>query len=603
VSDYNASRIKKPRFFKLTAIDEINSKARVVIGFDSEADTTSQGKPMMFQFSLPGTTEEETITTVIDPDKPYAGLIVFMDFLEKYCADRDKKYLIYVWNLSYELTQIFHDLPAKVRASEHMKLHPHPYEGWEIDIINSKRQILRFNKGKNRHNSVLVLDGKAFYNTSLNRAAQMLGLGEKFTMSEHLSRTRFTRDDLTDPEFLLYAKRDAFITRRIGEYITQQHVAFNIQTTVSAPHFASTIFKTHFLKNDLANIGPDLEQAGLYSYHGGKNGFYLDGPHEFPDIYFYDITSAYPEAMRQLPDLDNSGWKRVRKYVPGTHALYCVSGYYNSCRYRGIQNHDGKWTPTGPVENLWITSYELDAMMERDEFTIESITGHQMIGSEGGALADYVDKFFLVKRHTKGPERETAKLLLNSLYGKFFQKQPLGSVGVYDLDNRQWVVSDPTLDYDFEAGGLYHPPIASLITGFVRARIHGLEHKYGAVMTSTDGMFGFNPPDPSDLGKDLGKLSTVRGRLRIWRERLYIFDGIDGDTKYALHGFRGSVDHNAECPSGAHAPHTLLEIPLVRGSYRYSGKQMITLKLANNKHENEYYEPGSFVTLPYVINI
>lgn len=575
---------------------EKEGKPRFVIGFDSEADTSSEGQPMMFQFSLPHTTEDQTQLFVIDPVKRHAGLRVFLNFIDTNCTSRDYAYLIYVWNLTYELTQIFHDLPRDIRAEDHLILRPQTAEGdrnynWEIDILNVKRQIVRFTKGKNI--SVMLLDGRAFYNTSLDKGAKMLGLGEKFTLGEGLSRSRFTRDDLTNPEFLMYAKRDAYITRLIGEYISKQHDIYHIPTTISAPHLAATVFKTQFLESDIKPPSPPLEQAGLYSYHGGKNGFYLNGPHEFANIWFYDITSAYPEAMRQLPDIDHSSWKQKKAdqltNFP-SHALYQVSGIYHRCKFRGMQDHNGRWTADGPIRDIWITSYELEAMLEHGEIEPASIAGWELIGDTGGALQQYVDRFFRLKQTTTGPERETAKLLLNSLYGKFFQKQPVGSVGTYDLDSRRWVTSNPDADYDYEAGGLYHPAIASLITGFVRARIHRLEHKYDAVMTSTDGLFGFSPPDPKDVGNGLGQLKVIPGRLRIWRERLYIFDGNDGERKYALHGFRGSVEE-------------LSQIPLAKGTYRYNGKQMITLKMANLSHRDKTYAPGTFVVLPYDINI
>jgi hypothetical protein len=586
VSEYNASRIKKPKHFRMKPLNPENSRERYVIGFDSEADTSSQGKPMLFQFSLPDTEEDDTLLYVVPEDVEHAGLRVFLDFLDTYCTEREYAYLIYVWNLAYELTQIFHDMPYDVRASEHaiITTDRHP---WKIEMMNVKRQILRFT---NSRISVTVLDGRAFYMTSLDKGAKMLGLGEKYA-SKSIDRSMFTRADLDDPEFIKYSKRDAYITRRIGEFIALQHDIWEIPTTVSAPHLAATVFKTKFLGGELMMPSPDLEQAGLYSYHGGKNGFYLDGPQDFPDIWQYDITSAYPEAMRFLPDIDKSRWKYVGEYRRGSHALYYVYGRHHRCLYRSVQSHAGSWLDGGSLDGVWITSYELDSILDHGELELEYVEGYEMTGPEGGALRDYVDHFFKIKQTAKGPERETAKLMLNSLYGKFFQKQPVGTVGMFDIDTADWVRTDENSDFDWEAGGLYHPPIASLITGFVRARIHNLEHKYQAVMTSTDGFFGFVPPDPADIGVDLGDLKAVRGRLRIWRERLYIFDGIDGERKYALHGFRGTV----------HELENL--IPLQKGSYRYMGKQMITLKMANSSHGGEMFAPGTFVSLPYVINI
>jgi hypothetical protein len=248
----------------------------------------------------------------------------------------------------------------------------------------------------------------------------------------------------------------------------------------------------------------------------------------------------------------------------------------------------------------------LDEVLQQEEATVVSCRGYIFEGPLGGPLSDYVDKFFAIKSTSTGPERETAKLLLNSLYGKFFQKQPIGSVGNYDLDSEAWVLSNGNdVEYDYEAGGLYNPPVASLITGYVRAKIHRLEHKYESVMTSTDGLFGFNPPDGNDVGRALGQLTVQRGRLRIWRERLYIFDSDDGNQKFALHGFHGHVSCVRPSCSIGH----LTDIPLLSGEYTYFGNQMITLKMSTRDHRavdkttKEHYSPGQFVHMPFTLRI
>lgn len=595
MSNYLAGRIKKARFGLRAKVAKAN-RPKFIVGYDSEADTTGDGRPMLFQFSLPNSKEEDTLLYEIPADKKHAGLRCFVEFIDKYCTSPSIEYLIYGFNNQYELTQLFHDLPDTVKAEADFMIRGiSTADGvkynWTIEVLNYKRHIIIFRKGKIR---VDFLDAMAFYNTSLDKAAKMLGLGAKYE-SDNLDRSTFTRELLKDEEFLTYSKRDAYITRLIGEYIQQQHAAQGISTTISAPHFAATVFKTHFLTVGTSASTEDIEQAGLYSYHGGKNGFYLDGPAEFASIFQYDITSAYPEAMRQLPDIEQSGWKHLTKYVPGIHGLYNITVDYSRCHYKSVQNHDGSWTRDGLVDHIWITSYELDELFAYGEINnVYKITGYQMIGPSGGALANYVDKFFLVKKHTVGPERETAKLLLNSLYGKFFQKQPVGSVGNYDIDGERWVTSNPDRTFDYEAGGLYNPAVASLITGFVRAKIHRLEHKYDSVMTSTDGIFANNPPDASEIGKELGQLTATEGRLRIWRERLYIFDYVESDgkpkRKMALHGFHAGADE-------------LEKIPLARGVYEYYGRQLVTLKMSTTKLRGLEHGAGEILLLNYKLKV
>lgn len=589
MSDYDVTRIRKrPAYYSETV--PVYQHANL-IGFDSEADTRT-GRPMMFQFSLPNQDEDETLLKII-PNKKYGGLEVFTSVLDEYCTNGDK-YRIYLWNISYEFTQLFQDLPDFVKVETHISLHTS--NGWTIKISNTKRPILDFIKprknGKDIRTAIRIVDGYAFYKASLKDVANMLALGHKYE-TKGTARENFTRADLEDEEFLKYARRDAYITRLIGQHIESLHQAENIPITVSSPHFAQSVFVSNFLgnKKSVRAVPPNLEQAGLYSYHGGKNGFYLPGPAKIIPCWQYDITSAYPEAMRQLPDLTESNWSKSKEYIPGAHALWFIEGSYENCGFNGIQYYYGPWVPSGHINYTWITGYELDVLIERGEFTPDRILGYIYDGPQGGPLAKYVDTYFKQKATSTGPARETAKLLLNSLYGKFFQKVPLGNVGTYDMDTNRWATTDPNEDYDYDAGLLYHPAIASLITGYVRAKIHRIEHKYQSVMTSTDGIFGTVPPDNADLGKYLGGLTVLEGSLRIWRERLYVFDYMEAGLpkkKYALHGFRGSLAK-------------LEQIPLEKGEYNYTAKQVMTLKMSTKKSGGTQYGAGYFAELPYTL--
>ena len=601
MSDYQASRIEKTEHFRIGPLRQRRGKRRpYVIGFDSEADAS---KPMLLQFSMPDETEDEVRLLVVS-DEPYAGWRIWSRFLwDSFSAGRDvrnREILIYAFNLEYEFTQLFHDFPDEVLlASDYSLTSIIEHDGRQIGeiearIANGKRQMATFviHPSKTR---IRLLDARSFFKTSLGGAAKMLGVGTKYE-SDTIDRSKFSRADLDNPEFLMYARRDAYITRLIGERIVAMHEEYDVPTCISAPHFASKVFRTQFLTRDVERPTEPLEQLGLHSYHGGKNGFYLHGPTRIDNAYDYDITSAYPEAMRALPDIELGEWRATERYAFGTHSLWYASIAYRRCPYRGAMQYNGRWPETGYIANLPITGYELDAMVERDECTITSASGWVFDGPSGGPLTAYVDRFFALKARSVGPEREIAKLFLNSLYGKFFQKVALGQVGEYDLEADRWITTNADGDFDWRAGGLYHPPIASLITGYVRARIHRMEHKYQALMTSTDGIFGLAPPDSADIGKHLGGLTVKTGRLDIWRERLYIFTPHDWtpendvQEKYALHGFRGPVD-------------LLRTIPLASGTWEYPARLMVTLKLSTHKVHGVRYAPGTFIEAPFVLTL
>jgi DNA polymerase type B, organellar and viral len=600
VSNYDASRIEKPRFFRLAPLLQgRGSRPPHVVGFDTEA---SEGQPILMQFSEGGGPADADLIEV--PDRRNAGLDVFMRWVSEHCTSRRHEHVVVGFNLMYEWTQLFGDLPTEIIGAKEFLLTWESTEGkrWRLSVWNHKRHAMTL-LAEESHVRVRVLDAHAFFPGSLRSVAKMVGVDEKDEYDKEALAT-LTRADLSDPVFRHYAAQDAVVTRLVGERIVTMHEQYDLTTSMTAPQFASKVFRRSFLEAEIALPEPALEQAGLASYHGGKNGFYLRRPTR-TQAWNMDIVSAYPEAMRALPALEGSRFEREDAYQAEAHALWLVRFYHRPCKFVGAQDHGGRHLPPGMAE-VWLTGYELDAMLDHDEAAgLEVLDGWVMHGEgNGGGLVRFVDTFFAKKRVDTGVERATDKLLLNSLYGKFFQKMPLGSVG--DLEgvvdeatgDTAFYVSEgnPGAAYDYRAGGLYHPPVASLITGFVRAKVHRLEHRYHAMATSTDGFFARSGPWASDLGSGLGQLTAAHGTLDIWRERLYAFDEIqDGPvekvvTKAALHGFRGDVA-------------ALREIPLHAGTYQYTARHPVTLRESQNILRGKRYRPGAFAALTFELDL
>ena len=601
---YQAERMYKPSHFHIAPLVRGRGKRNVVvIGFDSEQDTTT-GQPMLFQFSRVGEAADVELRVV--PEDPRKALDIFLTYLDDTCRAKATEYIVYGFNNAYEWTQLFGALPEHPETGrsigaedefildiDHQRANGESTQ-YIITVANKSRYFATIFQPSTKRR-IRILDAHAYYVGSLDAVADMLNLPRKLAIESK----RFTRADLTNPVFLDYARQDAYITRRVGEVIVSMHEDFDVPTTVTASHFASVVFRRHFLNAEIALPSSELEQAGLYAYHGGKNGDYSNSPTHYSNVYAYDITSAYPEAMMQLPDPEVATWEYVEAYEPGVHALWNVAGMYRSCRYRGLMRHENAWHDTGAIADAWVTSYELDATIAEGELTDVTATGWVMRGPTGqGPLVRYVQHFFAMKRKATGAARVAAKLFLNSLYGKFFQKVPLGDVGEYTigddlaLESVEYNKRNTLGDYDYQAGGLYHPPIVALITGFVRAKMHRLEHRYGSLMTSTDGFFAVRPPAKEDIGNDLGLLTVERGDLSIWRERLYDFRPRSkrSKAKYALHGFRGNID-------------ALRRIPLTPGAYSYDAQQVITTKLAGRTYRGNRYGPGVFAQMTFTLDL
>lgn len=559
-SSYLASRILKERDFEISALRRGFPRTRQqhVIGFDTEAEN---GEPFLLQIAHP-----DGRVVLLDVDGR-SILDCFLRHLEEETRNRRFTYVVFGFHLAYEYTQLFQSLPERSWGYSEFLV---TTDWYELYVYNEKRFtfVIKFPDRR----SIRVLDAMAFIPTSLDNAAKVLDIGAKYEKPPI-----FARSERHNPEFVKYAERDAILTQQLGDYVVDLHKAQDVPLSLSASHFAAQVFRRRYLRDSIPRPSESLEQLGLECYHGGKNAFYRNEPGEYPISWAYDIRSAYSEAMAQLPDVESGQWEPCRTLYP--HSIVQARVDYQGCRYLPLWD----LREEGPAL-ICTTGYELLSAIQCGCLTIKEIRGHRLVGDEYGALWRYVQDFYDMKKHaTTGATKIAAKLFLNGLYGKFFQKIPLGSAASFNLTNGQFQIHDWTQPYDYIAGGLYHPPIASLITGFVRAKIHRLEHRYRAIMTSTDGIFATQRPLPEDVGDDLGQLEANTGRLRVWRERLYIFEPTDGSkAKFALHGFRGKRED-------------LEQIPLEKGTFAYEATTSITLRMAQTGR----FRPGQFVPMKY----
>lgn len=445
-----------------------------------------------------------------------------------------------------------HDLPALLYNYVHLFSDGQftlDAEGVKISVLAAKIYYAKitFPDSTMLH----VIDSFRFYTTSLKKIGKSLGCkNTKLDPPKGLGKRRFRPND---EHFVNYALQDALLGWEVGKHIIDMHRQFDVPLSISAPQFAARVFTRYYLKKDEVIKLPNshIVNASLASYHGGKNGFYV-----YPGFYRkateIDISSAYPNAMKKLPQFVKGHYENVAGFDPSYVGVYKVTGNMKACRYSIFLTHEGK-AIRGPcrIENLWVTSFELAEALRTGEFVLERCTGWRWNPDPdypNNALAAYVDKFYTLKENCPrgNPEYLTYKLLLNALYGKFIQNIELGSEVLSD-----WIINpDGTktrVVKRHKAGGLFHPFIATLITGEVRAYLHRLEHDFKAIHASTDSIKTLDHVAPEALPKGLGGLNVeITGDCILLRNKLYLhFEGEKNGQppkKYALHGFWGSID-------------------------------------------------------------
>ncbi len=410
----------------------------------------------------------------------------------------------------------------------------------EIEIFWGKPCFARIKKDKR---TIHLIDSYAYFSMGLGKALKMLG-GElkKETKPKDLGERLIPLKELRP-----YLEADCIGALGLLKEIERLHEKYETRLCVSLPQLSSKIFRHYYVKKDFPIPTRPLLAGALLSYHGGKNSF-TGKPGWHDNCYDLDINSAYPEAMLQLPDFERGRWvlgsgrSFLRSHI---HGIYRISGTLKKCPWGCISTHDFK-KAHGRIKDLWVTGYEIQEALRSKEITLRTVQGYgfrmgfrrNKRDKSPTAFARFVTDFYRLRSETKDPAlKYFYKLILNSLYGKFIQRTPQED----EITGKEYKV----------AGSMFDPSIASLITGYVRAKIHRLEHKYMALHTATDGLITQKRPDPKDIGPEIGKLKyewdyagggkgPAFGKVLILRNKLYLFFDRAGELKKSgLHGFQG----------------------------------------------------------------
>lgn len=199
----------------------------------------------------------------------------------------------------------------------------------------------------------------------------------------------------------------------------------------------------------------------------------------------YDYNSMYPSVMLAYPYPVGTP---VRWYntPPKEHPLYIARAYANIKRKPGkpacIRDSYSKvWVETEFEGELFLTSADVELLQRCYYGTCELLDGYSWAG-EKGVFDEYVEHWSLVKQTTKGGERQIAKLMLNSLYGKFgtnpmrAHKRPK-----WDKGFLQWETCPPT------EGKVFNVAVAAFVTAWARKElVDGIESCQGFCYCDTD---------------------------------------------------------------------------------------------------------------------
>jgi hypothetical protein len=364
----------------------------------------------------------------------------------------------------------------------------------------------------------------------------------------------------------------------------------NIHQSLTLPSLAMRIYKVHFMPaNSIYQIDNEIEQAIRQSYSGGAVDVYI--PHnrkstlskQLTKLFYYDVNSLYPTVMANMPmpfgkPVAFEG--NIRLVEPDAFGVfYCnITSpallehpiLQRKIKGRGTVAALGSWTG-------WISSVEMDNAMKFG-YTFEILKGYEF--ETGDLFSGYVNKMYSLREEYPKPHAMNliAKLLLNSLYGKFGMKMERTIVDIFNLNldadklalrklldtvaesiqdhvelgNNKYLfvrtaLSD-IMNEDTFHGSDVNIAIASTITAGARVYMSAFKNNpsYNLYYSDTDSIVIDRQLDEKLIGSKLGqlKLEHTISKAIFLAPKVYGFIDVDGNEVIKIKGVTDEISSN-----------------------------------------------------------
>lgn len=252
---------------------------------------------------------------------------------------------------------------------------------------------------------------------------------------------------------------------------------------------ALNIFSNDFYRGRISSNSMKINNIFRESYYGGRVEIFKMAGQE---LNYYDVNSLYPSVMYDF------------KYPLPIKNNYEIT-YSLSNKYEGVYKcsieapylkipllpikHDKKLVFGIGSWSGWYASQELRKAKELG-YKVNIIYGYKFLASDY-IFREYVEHYYKIKKNSKGAKKAIAKLMLNSLYGKFGQRNELESWKI-DIQGRSKASMYKDVYKYYNVGGFnvsvkkfrinapfMHTEIASMITANARLRLYSLIERAG----------------------------------------------------------------------------------------------------------------------------
>jgi len=220
----------------------------------------------------------------------------------------------------YDLTKIFQDLPDELifklfreqqREREidgQLVTIPVQWEGYEINLMNRKLTVKRGNR------RTTVWDIFGFFGKKFTGALSdwKVGTVDEIAEIERMKDKRSEFDNQSFAEVKTYCLSECRKLATLGERLVQAHkeADLELRSFHGAGSTASVILKRLGISNKRGVFPSEMRKPLACAFFGGRPENSVIGKVE-GRIWGYDVSSAYPYHISQLPCLECGSWRRV----------------------------------------------------------------------------------------------------------------------------------------------------------------------------------------------------------------------------------------------------------------------------------------------------
>lgn len=465
----------------------------------------------------------------------YSKQAMIDEFKRKFYFDNT---VIVATNLAFDLTGIYYNTPQ-----------------WnELDIVmNGGRLIFANMYAKKSKRRTTFIDTFNFAPFSVAFMGKILG-HDKMESPKAIGKKPQTLKEFIELED--YNKRDCEVTYYFMKLLVEGFYKAGGKTKTTIASTSMDIFRRKYLrrpiKKEITKLGYSTDKIVFASYYGGRTEVFSRG--KIKNMKLYDINSLYPSVMVKEYPLPSSAvhleQKDCRgKYIQEYEGVSTVKVLCPHMRYPILPlRYEGKLIfPTGEFEGTY-THVELREAVKQG-YIIQEIKETLYYKKTFYPFKEFVQDLYNKRLELKkkgDPNELVYKLLLNSLYGKFAQKNMSETIFfnmkfLTDTNIEHLRVDPDVVMKDDENGMIIRkkecdeafviPILSSYTTAYARLRLHYYLKKYEGVYCDTDSIVTEKEiPESNRLGEMKLEYNILEGILV--RPKMYYLHILDkGEEK------------------------------------------------------------------------